>query len=328
MDVSLMQIEEESWEVAYETVQRAVSLPQNLPHIVRACWNDMLSPLEFIRLISCPGLSVRCLLRAANIEVTGDQISAVDLQNAVETLGVKTSAIMLAINSICECALNSGPSNRVWAPLFKEMMSEIEMGYHFGTNVKRVGHERGMLVGFSRLGGFAVLMTRFPKAFADWYISTKGTGDSAHALRAFRCEPYQVSSVLMQHLGLGSQVAVATASMVGGINHEVFEVSPEMSSWTATYKWLHALKRGELAPQCEHARNAFEELRIERVDGETPEHLNLLFRQIAELRNDSSSWTWHLPLPTYEETAQAIVYRSKSNAHGATWTKALVLTAR
>jgi hypothetical protein len=54
----------------------------------------------------------------------------------------------------------------------------------------------------------------------------------------------------------------------------------------------------------------------------------MLREQVAEVREAQSLWTWHLPYATYEETAQAIVYRVNSNANGTTWTKGLVQPGR
>lgn len=291
---------------------------------MRTCWHGAVSVPQFVHLLAGPGLPTRCLLRAANIPHLGEEASATELREAVEILGVKASAVMLAINCICERTLDSGPSNRIWSPLFKEMMSEIEVGYHLGTSVERVGHEQGMLVGFSRLAGLVVLLTRFPDAFTRWYTDTAGSDNSAKTLSTFGCEPYQVSSILMQHLGLGAEIAIATASILGGIDNQIIELKPTMKNWAATYHWIHALKNGHDAPSCAESRAAFAELSPKGAATHTPEHLALLREQVEELRQSQSKWTWHLPLPSYEETAKAIVYRVNSNACGTTWTKGLI----
>lgn len=324
MDILRKETEEDSWAVAYEVVRSSAKIPLSLPHIMRACWHGSVEASQFLHLLAGPGLPTRCLLRAANIPLLGDEAPAAELQAAVDVLGVRGSAVMLAINCICERTLDSGPANRVWSPLFKEMMSEIEMGYHFGTSIERVGHEQGMLIGFSRLAGLAVLLTRFPDAFTRWYTETGGAADSDRSLATFGCEPYQVSSILMQHLGLGAEIALVTASTLGGIDNEIIETRPGMKHWAATYNWIHALKNGQDAPSCAESRTAFAELCPQAGATHTPEHLLLLREQVGELRQKHSHWTWHLPLPSYEETAKAIVYRVNSNACGTTWTKGLV----
>jgi hypothetical protein len=258
-----------------------------------------------------------------------DTVKQPELVAAVDVLGVKASSLILAINCICERTLDSGPATRIWSPLFKEMMSEIEIGYHLGLSLDRVGHERGMLIGFSRLAGLALLLVAKPKEFTAWYETTRGDieGDRNIAL-TFGCEPYQVSSILMQHLGLGTEVALATASTLAGADTTVIEEQPTLQTWRATYHWLHALKNGEESPSCEISRAAFEELCSPHGPHRVPEHLAILRDQVSEVRTAQSLWTWHLPFSTYEETAQAIVYRVNSNAKGTTWTKGLVQPGR
>lgn len=318
-------LNDESWTRAYSIVRSAARIPQNLPHLVRACWNDLVTPTDFVRLLASPGLPLRSILRAANIPHTKDAIKQPELVAAVDTLGVKASALILAINCVCERTLDSGPSTKIWSPLFKDMMSEIEIGYHLGLSLEQVGHEQGMLVGFSRLAGLALLLVSAPKAFAPWYEKTKGLSTDCNETNLiFGCEPYQVSSILMQHLGLGTEVALATASTLAQTETSVIEVQPTLQNWRATYEWLHALKNGEESPPCERSRMSFVELCPDNNHGHIPEHLAMLREQIAEVRQSQSLWTWHLPFSTYEETAQAIVYRANSNAHGATWTKGLI----
>jgi hypothetical protein len=316
---------DESWNNANAIVRATAHIPTNLPHLVRACWNDLVPPAEFVRLLGGPGLPLRSLLRAANLPQRNDSIKQPELAAAVDILGVKASVLILAINCICERTLDSGPATKLWAPLFKEMMSEIEIGYHLGSSLEHVGHEQGMLVGFSRLAGLTLLLTHNHNTFGAWYEKTMGkTTDRRESYLAFGCEPYQVSSLLMQHLGLGAQVALATASTLAGSDTTFIETQPTVQTWRATYHWLHALKNGEESPSCDIARETFSELCAPNETSRMPEHLAMLREQVSEVREAQSLWTWHLPFATYEETAQAIVYRVNSNSKGTTWTKGLV----
>jgi hypothetical protein len=88
------------------------------------------------------------------------------------------------------------------------------------------------------------------------------------------------------------------------------------------------LKDGNDAPSCETARATFAELCVTSGARSIPVHLAMLQEQVAEVRHNQSLWTWHLPLPSYEETAQAIVYRANSNSSGTSWSKGLVLPER
>jgi hypothetical protein len=323
------EVQDESWNRAYEIVRSTARIPHNLPHLVRACWNDLVSPTDLVRLLGSPGLPLRSLLRAANIPHISDSIKHGELTTAVEILGVKASAIILAINCVCERTLDSGPSTKVWSPLLKEMMSEIEIGYHLGSSVEKVGYEQGMAIGFSRLAGLALLLISAPKSFPAWYEGIQeGPIDPKETALIFGCEPYQVSSALMQHLGLGTEIALATASTLANADTTVVETHSTFQTWRAAYHWIHALKRGDEAPLCDTARSTFTELCMTNDILRAPEHLAILREQVAEIRQAHSLWTWHLPFSTYEETAQAIVYRVNSNARGTTWTKGLVQPSR
>jgi hypothetical protein len=252
-----------------------------------------------------------------------EKIRAAEIEAAVEALGVRASAIIIAINTICEATLDSGPAARVWTPIFKEMMSEIEIGYHFGSSAGSVGFEKGMLIGFSRLAGLAVLLASHPVAFTDWYLRTGGSSSSEDAIATFGCEPYQVSSLLMQRLGLGPEIALGAAVTLGDLHPSVVEAKPIIQTWQAAFCWVQALKAGERRPMNKAALTFFPEL-ADYVDSSVlPLHLEMLFEEVEKLRTGHSLWTWHLPLDSYEETAKAIVYKVRSKPYGTTWSRGL-----
>lgn len=313
----------DTWEEAFKAVHHSFTIPSNLPGIVRASWLGTISTSEFVHALSVPGYAPQCLLRAAHIVKNGEKIKAAEVKAAVEVLGVRASATILAINTICEATLDSGPAARVWTPLFREMMSEIEIGYHFGSSAEPIGFEKGMLVGFSRLAGLAVLLASHQAVFSDWYQRTKGSCTPEEAIATFGCEPYQVSSLLMQRLGLGPGIAMGAAVTLGSLNPSVIEEKPTIETFKAAFHWVHALKAGLRRPGDEAALKLFPELSELTQCEVLPAHLEILFEEVQRIRNEHSVWTWHLPLDSYEETAQAIVYRVKSKPYGSTWSRGL-----
>jgi hypothetical protein len=279
---------------------------------------------DFMRLAGHPSYRLEALLDAAQIEHS-EQPSHEELRAAVHTLGVKASSLVIGINAVCKGSLNTGPSNKIWTQLFREMMSDIEIGYHLGLSVEHLGHERGMLVGFSRFAGLTLLIAHRPKMFGEWFSRTGGTSSPIESVKFFGCEPYQVSALLMQHLGLGPEVALATACVHGGGESLFGESKSLISGWRAAHDWIRALKTGLRYPEEESSRTFFPELRGEHSHERLPVHLQPLFDEVDRVRETQSSWTWHLPLPSYEETAEAIVYRINSNSSGSAWTKTLAL---
>jgi len=313
----------DTWEEAYRAVHHAISIPSNLPSVVRASWLGTITPAEFVHALSVPGYAPQCLLRAAQLVKQGERLRAAEVQAAVEVLGVRASATILAINTICEATLDSGPASRVWTPLFKDMMSEIEIGYHLGSSAEQLGFEKGMLVGFSRLAGLAVLLASHQAVFSDWYQRTGGRGDAQETVEIFGCEPYQVSSLLMQRLGLGAEIAMGAAVTLGSLDPSVVERKPTIETFKAAFHWLHALKAGLKHPGDPAALSFFPEMSELKQCEVLPMHLEMLFEEVLKIRSGHSQWTWHLPLDSYEETAKAIVYRVKSKPYGTTWSRGL-----
>ena len=313
----------DTWGEAQKALHNSLTIPSNLSSLVRGSWARTTTPDEFVHALSIPGYSPRCLLRAAHIVAGHDKIRASEIVAAVETLGVRASAIIIAINTICEATLDSGPAARIWTPIFKEMMSEIEIGYHFGSSTSSVGFEEGMLIGFSRLAGLAILLASHPATFTDWYHRTGGAGSSEDAIATFGCEPYQVSSLLLQKIGLGPDVALGAAVTLGALHPSVIEAKPVIQTWQAAFHWVQALKAGYRRPANIASRDFFPEL-AEHVESEVlPVHLEMLFEEVGKLRGGHSLWTWHLPLDSYEETAKATVYKVRSKPYGSSWSRGL-----
>lgn len=313
---------DDTWNVASETVQHSAHIPDSLPHLIRGCWNNIYTTDDFLRLAAHPEFKLDAIIHAAHIE-TDDALSSLHLREAVDKLGVKAASLILGINSICKVTLNAGPANKVWTPLFREMMSEVEIGYHLGLCADSLGHDHGMLVGFSRLAGLIILLTAHPKGFSEWLAVSQSDSSHTEALRLFGCEPYQVSAILMQHLGLGPEAALATAFIHGNIQFQAIEKHSDFSSWSAAHHWIKALKDGHKSPDDRAAKIFFPDLLAAEDSTGTPLHLQTLYEEVERVRLTHSNWTWHLPLRSYEETAEAMVYRINSDASGNKWTKTL-----
>lgn len=314
---------DDTWGAALQAIQATVRIPSNLPTIVRGSWLGTFTPDTIVRALAIPGYSPECLVKAAGLPQQEGGCSSQYLLTAVDILGVKASSLILAINCICELVLDSGPAGRVWTPLFKDMMAEIEIGHHLGFHADAIGTEQGMLVGFARLGGLAALLGSHPAEFSDWYLATQGKSSSKEAIARFGCEPYQVSALLLQHLGFGAEIAMSAAVTLGHLHPAVVEAKPSLDLWNTTYHWLHALKAGERAPRNDIARDSLPDIARFFNEEPIPVHLQALLDAVHQVRTGESSWTWHLPRDSYEETAQAIVYKVKSKPYGSTWSRGL-----
>ena len=184
-----------TWERALDAVRSTLRVPSALSTLIRGAWGDILGPKEFMRLLGFPGCNSNALLRAACITPTNETAEASEIEAAVESLGVRASAVMLSINFVCQSVLESAPPEKLWTPVLKDMMSEVEIGYHFGMSAESLGCEHGMLVGFSQWAGSAVLLGRNARAYSELLDSFAGPqSPRSEALRVFGCETYQARS--------------------------------------------------------------------------------------------------------------------------------------
>mgnify|MGYP006276144489 CR=1 FL=1 len=318
-----------TWEHALTAVRSTLRVPTALSTLIRGAWAGHLLPNEFMRLIGFPGCNASALLRAAEISPKREVPEAPEIEAAVQQLGIKASAVMLSMNYVCQSVLEAAPPDKLWTPVLKEMMNEVEVGHHFGLSADTLGSESGMLVAFSQWAGLAVILARQPREFADWLEAGDGVvGPRAKSVDAFGFESYQASSMVLQQLGFGAGIASAAAIACGDLRTELLEQRPEVATWRAARRWIGALRRGERYPDDAASQQAFPELVLpplcELRGEEPPAHLGILYDSVGRVNTGRSLWTWHLPKPSYEESAREVAkYRS---AHSYSTSRTFIVT--
>jgi hypothetical protein len=282
-----------------------------------------------MRILGFVGMTPKCLLRAADISVDGEERRHhQDVERAVALLGVRASAVVLGINYVCQTVLDKNPPDKLWASLFREMMNLVEIGYKFGSRADGIGAEGGMLMGFARSVGLAVLLAEYPREFNDWFVKTRGV-DNPHLVKnSFGCESYQVGAAAIQQLGFGSDIAIASALAVGHLNHDLIEVPDSIMHWKAAYLWIESLRNGQSYPQDIASRHCFNGL-VPPTPGQ-PCHPSLgsLYNQVAQVRRRQSGWMWHLPANNYEETMKMLTERRKQKDYSTSRGKMVVEQTR
>jgi hypothetical protein len=291
-----------TWDEALNVVRSSLEIPSVLPTLVKNCWGDLYGPHDFIRAAGFPGWNAQCLLRAAQNTPSGEKPSSLDVEQAVSKLGVKPASVVLVVNFVCQAVLRTNPPQKQWTPLFREMMSLVEVGYHFGTVAHEVGTGGGMLMGFVKKAGLALLLAQYPRQFADWYKKTDGVDSRLPSIEAFGCQPYQVGALALQQLGFGPEVAVAAALATGDLEYAVVEVKPTVVTWKAAFQWINALHLGQGRPTDPEACAIFSRLPLMQQDDAVPPEIEALYAHVARVRGGKSEWVWHLPFPSYEAT--------------------------
>ncbi len=308
-----------SWRCALELVRTTLDIPTVLPALVKNSWSGLYETKDFMHGIGFPGSCPRSLIRAAQMTAQGEQETPADVERAVSVLGVQFSSVIVAVNFVCRAALMQRPPQALWTPLFREMMTAIEVGYHFGCIAPDIGAAGGALMGFSHNAGLAVLLAHDVQRFADWRSEESDENSRQKALQFYGCEPYQVGAMTLQQLGFGPQIALAAALASGKLRHELIEVIPEVSLWRASSYWIDALRRGADFPTDAEARATFDHLPPAGVDGRTTESNAEFYGQFEQLTLNNSTWMWHLPKGSYEETEALLAKPRQSTVKGKVW---------
>jgi hypothetical protein len=243
------------------------------------------------------------------MQANAEKVTIKEITQAIDRLGVRMAATVAAINFTCYQLLLLKPPQALWTPLFKEMMTEIEVGFQFGAQADGLGGEGGMLMGFARCAGLAVLLAKYPREYAEWHASTQGVDTRRSALVTFGCEPYQVGSALLQQLGFGPEAAIGSALGTGDLRYDVAQQNDRLIRWRAAHHWIRTLLRGSCAPNDPQARSAFPKLIPPSESQPLPAQLESLYSLIALIRRNGSQWLWHLPASSYDDSANLVVER-------------------
>jgi hypothetical protein len=303
---------DDSWDSAFATAHACLDVPTNLSALIRNSWSGIWDTRDFMRNLGFIVMNPKCLLRAADIQVTEGEVgNAQDVDRAVQLLGVRSSVVVVAINYVCQTVLDKNPPDRLWSGIFREMMNLIEIGYKFGGRADGIGTEGGMLMGFARSIGLAILLAQYPKEFGEWFSKTRGVDNPQFVRNAFGCESYQVGAAAIQQLGFGSDIAIASALAVGHLNHDLIEVPKHILHWKAAYLWIECLRNGQSYPADAGSRYCFNGLTPPSFGQPCPPALSTLYSQVAQVRRQQSSWMWHLPVSSYEETTKILIERRK-----------------
>jgi hypothetical protein len=294
------EVSDSSWENALRVVHNSLHPSPALKRLVRNSWTATTSTQEFMSHFHITRLPASGIIRAAR----NFDPSIQDLESAVRITGVRYAASVAAIHFTCQEILRSGISERLWIPLLRDLMNSVEMGHHVGSTVNVLGPESGLLIGFAqRVGRCILLISRHQP---DLRVSELKDQSATFWLTNYGCEPYQVSSLILQHLGFGTHLASTAATTLGNLAGHINEHDEITQLWSAANDWISCLAQGRRAPVRLHSQRFFPELNASAIEGEIATFLEILYSQIDAVRENNSSWNWHLPEQSYHETAAAI----------------------
>jgi hypothetical protein len=300
------QIKDPTWAEAQAIVEHGLRFPTPLINLIRTGWNGTIDPGDFMKMLGFTGLNPACLVDAAEMPTDGTTPRPSDVSHAIQTLGIRFSALVLAVNVTVRSVLKSQPGPG-WRHLLESMALRMEIGYKMGARVGDIGLEGGLLLGFVDYAGLGMLSAVKPEEFKTWYRESKKYGSLGRKrqVEIFDCEPYQVTALTLQQLGFGTEIAFGAALAVGKLQPKHIQIEHSVARWRAGYEWLHALTDARNYPADVSLRTFFPALAPPRDKTQKNTMLEVLYTEVARIRREGSRWTWHLPKPGYEQTQEA-----------------------
>lgn len=296
---------DETWETAGRVVARTLNFPSTAWLLIRQAWISPVSEKEFLKLLGFSRLNPLALFAAAELPIPTEKLEVAEAERALQVLGIRFSAVVLAINYSCRAALMSKPP-QLWIKIYSDLITDTEIGYKMGLKTFELGGEGGALMGFSRHIGKALLLSNEPKSYRNWQQKTHDgqESDKKCELEFFGCQPYQVAALALQQLGFGSSVSFGMACGAAPYFSDEMNLDSETMRWKAAYVWLEALIAGRNYPADLSLRNYFRELTPQQ-SGQSPNlTLQSLYVEISKIRQNGSKWIWHLPKWSYEKTVE------------------------
>jgi hypothetical protein len=298
-----------SWDTAVQVVRSVVCPPSALSRLVRLSWNGTNTMKDFINSFTVSCVDQSSIIRAAELIEPNVQ----DLELAISVLGFRSASAIAAIRFITQELITRTSSERVWMPITRHLMNSIEIGYHFGVSAPALGPESGLLIGFAQALGACLLLSVGVKEMREIRLFLRDGVTTNEFLSKFECEPCQVASLTLQKLGFGLDLSSAAVMAVGNLNYADASQDPVVKDWRAASDWINSLTHGRRMPARYESAKRFAELTPPDDPGATtPLHLQILYSQVDAIREMHSTWTWHLPMNSYQETAE-LLNNSKSS---------------
>lgn len=300
-----------TWSEAFNIVRRQLPVPSHVFQLFKSGWNGCIDPIEYIKIMGFSRLNPVCLVRAADMDE--NNLSTAAINHSIEYLGIRFSAVVLAINYTSRAIVKRKPPPG-WEKLFREMMTCTEIGYKLGGHTPEIGVEGGALMGFARWAGLGLLMSDKPKQFTKYkvYENKRARVRLEQELELFGCSAYQVAALAIQQLGFGTEVAIGMALGSSALSFENHKFDRNVLCWRAAYHWTAALRDERNYPAELAVRSFFPEI-DPGATGDRNMNLEILHTEVGKVIREGSSWTWHLPKGDYDKTRTALGFNVVAN---------------
>ena len=174
---------------------------------------------------------------------SGEKVN--DVKKALKIVAHDVIAAAAVIHAICR-RLATKEFERIWRPILEDAVLRCQIGSLIGTQDESFGQGRGMLAGFSSRAGLAVLLSSGTLEQARDALELLATGKeiSEVGLQVFKCNPLQVSAMMLSATGCGRDAAFGTVSYAYKDSSNKVE-NQEQLKWLAAFSVTESIRVGK-----------------------------------------------------------------------------------
>lgn len=288
--------DDNSWENAKQLVDNHLPISHNHWNFFRNAWNSQLNLRDIIKILGFSKLGAESLLLAAGRDSNSNNIDIHTIEEAINYLGIRYCAVILAANYTCELLYKINPS-LAWQKILEEMGCYLEIGYKLGLREAGIEPEGGVLLGYASRISYALFAVDQPTNLQELLLLQDSGDIRLFEREHFKCTRDQVAAFIIQKLGFGTSMAVATALGLGRFPLEQLSASndKEILAFRATVLWIDALRTGRGYPAEKSVREFFQNLIPPKDRNSKNTTLEVLYTEVAKIRSQGSQWKWHYP---------------------------------
>ena len=155
----------------------------------------------------------KLIIAAAGDELLGNGSKPLSVRKALDVLEPDVVAAMAVIHAVCR-RLASKPYERIWRPILDDAVLRARIGFHVGKECAEFGSGRGMLAGFAGRCGLVILISTGAEDQAKRALEMLATGSFIKnvGMSVYKCDPLQVSAMVLTAAGCGRDAAFGTVS--------------------------------------------------------------------------------------------------------------------
>ncbi len=188
----------------------------------------------------------RLLFAAASDKILGTGTKVNDLRKALSIVPHDAVAAVSVIHGVSRRLANHD-FERIWRPILEDAILRAHIGCFVGERDEAFGLGRGMLAGFAGRAGLAILISCGELEQAKEALESLAAGEeiSEVGYKVYKCDPLQVSAMLLSASGCGRDAAFGTVAFAASAPLNVVQ-NDEQKKWLAAFVICENLRTGRV----------------------------------------------------------------------------------